>query len=140
MCEDNRSIKYLSLRNNDFGDEDAQVLCDGIKGSLTLEYLDLSQNKFCETQAIGQLINQNESLKTLKLHYNMLRLDGMKAVISGLKENVSLKHIDLSWNGIEKMHCNELAEVLIGMSQLFIERAEDKILLSEQYSATAKRE
>ena len=56
LIEENRSIKSLSLRNNNFTDGDGEAFYNGIKASLSLEFLDLSENKFCETEWLGKLI------------------------------------------------------------------------------------
>ena len=56
LVQENRSIKQLSLRGNGFIDSDCVDLFEGIKGSLSLEFLDLSENKFCETEWLGKLI------------------------------------------------------------------------------------
>merc|ERR1719436_2223167 len=43
----------------------------------------------------------------------MIRLLCASSIINSLKENVSLKEIDLSWNGIDSSHSADLANVLI---------------------------
>ena len=94
-----------------------------LKASLSLEFLDLSENKFCETEWLGKLIGlgsehkakkcffsskfsyflipteaQNESLKVLKLAWNNIRLGGASSIINGLKvSNKLFKYFYLSF-------------------------------------------
>ena len=77
MLKENRTLRDLSLRNNGLGDKDGQLLYDGVGNHLYLESLDLSENHFTESEFIGQIIENNSSLKTLKLSWNKLRLGGI---------------------------------------------------------------
>ena len=40
------------------------------------------------------------SLEELDLHWNQIKLTGSQALFSGLKDNINLVNLDLSWNAL----------------------------------------
>merc|ERR1719402_1118857 len=57
-------------------------------------------------------------LKLLMERTNKLRLVGITHILMGLKENISLISLDLSWNGIEIAHGKDLGSALMANSTL----------------------
>lgn len=113
---DNHSLKTLSLAKNKLGDQDAV--------------------------AIGEMLNFNNGLKKLDLHWNGLRGEGaVRLFTEGLKQNDFLIELDLSFNALGSSHA-DLAEALgsalhqqsrlahLDLSFNYFNEAETKILSS----------
>ncbi|XP_063078901.1 leucine-rich repeat-containing protein 74A-like [Engraulis encrasicolus] len=99
MLMEDTAIKVLKLSGNGFVDEASKYFADALATHFQVKSLDLSHNQFCENEHLGHMLASNESLETLNLSWNFLRMGGAVALCNGLKVNVTLKHLDLSHNG-----------------------------------------
>ena len=100
------SLTSLSLSQNPLGDEGVEVLAQGIKANKTLKTLDLSMPHMYSFQigprgatAIADALSASASVTSLSLARNNLGDDGAEALSIGLKENKSIKMLDLSGKG-----------------------------------------
>lgn len=66
------SLKYLSLPNNRYTDEDAKVIADGLSSNKSVEMVDLSRNILSDKggRQLVLCLEKNTSLRTFKLDGN----------------------------------------------------------------------
>ncbi|XP_032886907.1 NACHT, LRR and PYD domains-containing protein 3-like [Amblyraja radiata] len=91
MITENKTLVELDLSNNRIGEEGLNQLCETLK------------NEDCKLQKLG-------------LAKNSFTVQSCTELISSLKENQSLKELDLSFNNLEINGINSLCEVLSGTS------------------------
>ena len=128
LLEDtNRNLKYLSLSNNQIGDNGAITLANSLASNTKLKTLDLHQNTFnnqsyvsdtyerllCDTSSISATYSSNHTLRTLTFSFRstseciyLLRLNRSDANIS----NVAIKKILLYHPNIDMEPLFELDE------------------------------
>ncbi|XP_070297645.1 leucine-rich repeat-containing protein 74A-like, partial [Salvelinus sp. IW2-2015] len=109
MLLDNVSIKSINLSGNGFIDADAKRLADALANNYRLKDLDLSHNQFCDTggEHLGQMLANNEGLRDAGPE-----LEPFEDEWSGDTVNVTLKQLDLSWNGFGSAGAQALGEAL----------------------------
>ena len=108
-------LERLVLTKADIDDFECERFLNAIKGNMTLKELDLSNNLLGSAEnlntvmpdlitsgeALAELLRENlVALETLKLAWNMLRLDGAIDLSDSLKLNKSLTYLDLSYNSL----------------------------------------
>ncbi|XP_030577982.1 leucine-rich repeat-containing protein 74A-like isoform X2 [Archocentrus centrarchus] len=113
MLSDNFYIKSINLSGNDFDDSAAKCLAEALKTDSAVKELDLSHNQFCNAgEDLGVMLANNISIKVLDLSWNGLRMPGAVALIAGLKVNSTLKELQLSHNGFGRTEAQSLAQAL----------------------------
>ncbi|XP_030897468.1 protein NLRC5-like isoform X2 [Leptonychotes weddellii] len=123
-------LEGLDLSNNQFGEEDAEVLMGVLEGMCQLKRLDLSHLPLSSSALamLTQRLSHMTLLQSLRLSHNQIRNIGaqhLAAVLPGLPE---LRKIDLSGNGIgpdggvrlaESLAlCKHLEELMLGYNVL----------------------
>jgi Ran GTPase-activating protein (RanGAP) involved in mRNA processing and transport len=108
-------LERLILRSADVDDFECERFVEAIKNNNSLVELDLSNNKIGSAENLNtvmpDLITGGEALaellrlpqcklKTLKVDWNMIRLDGAIDFADSLRTNSTLTYLDLSFNSL----------------------------------------
>lgn len=117
LSADKCPLQRLLLSNADVDDHECSNFVEAIKTNMELKEIDLSNNKIGSAENLNtvypDLITGGEALadllrhpqchiETLKLGWNMLRLDGAVDFVSSLGINNTLTYLDLSYNALGK--------------------------------------
>jgi len=96
----NKTLEYLSLRNNNISDEGIKYLADVMAVSKTLKYFDLYMNYVSNKGAkcLADALKVNKTLVKLDMRDNRIGSKGVKYFADALKENKSLEKLLLSNN------------------------------------------
>lgn len=100
-----KSLREINLHDNKIESEGLKIICEALKESTTLVSLDLGSNEASDPEhvdAIANLIENNKTLKKLKLQYCNISDDGMRILADALKKNHTLTELNLSFN-----HCGQ---------------------------------
>lgn len=130
MITENKTLVELDLSNNRIGEEGLNQLCETLKNEdCKLQKLGLNSIFAFEFGIMGTyeddpgaenlrdlLQDKNCTLQSLGLAKNSFTVQSCTELISSLKENQSLKELDLSFNNLEINGINSLCEVLSGTS------------------------
>ncbi len=101
------ALTKLSLAKNELGEEGTKFLCDALVGNNTLKELDLSGDisnsgfnigGTAGAKHVANMLLVNGGLTKLSLAWNKLEEEGTKAICEALKQNKTLKELDLSGN------------------------------------------
>jgi Ran GTPase-activating protein (RanGAP) involved in mRNA processing and transport len=103
----NGALTKLSLAKNKLGEEGTKFLCDALVGNNTLKELDLSGDcsgsgsgsnigGTASAKHVANMLLVNGALTKLSLASNYLKEEGTKAICKALKQNKTLKELDLS--------------------------------------------
>tara|TARA_B100000524_G_scaffold178694_1_gene91967 strand:+ start:717 stop:1934 length:1218 start_codon:yes stop_codon:yes gene_type:complete len=95
------TLSALSLPCNSLNDTAVRMLASGLQKNTALTSLDLSHNKMADggVKAIAKLLTESSSaMVSLKLPDNRIHADGGRYLGCALKQNTSLKHLDLRLN------------------------------------------
>ena len=101
------ALTKLSLAKNKLGEEGTKFLCDALVGNNTLKELDLSGDcsgsgsgsnigGTASAKHVANMLLVNGALTKLSLASNYLKEEGTKAICKALKQNKTLKELDLS--------------------------------------------
>jgi Ran GTPase-activating protein (RanGAP) involved in mRNA processing and transport len=135
------------LRNADVDDFECERFVEAIKNNNSLVELDLSNNKIGSAEnlntvmpdlvtggeALAELLRLPQcKLKTLKVDWNMIRLDGAVDFASSLQINDTLTYLDLSFNSL-----STAGGITLGVSILYNHRLETLILTSNNIDSVA---
>ncbi|XP_067860246.1 leucine-rich repeat-containing protein 45 [Heptranchias perlo] len=97
-------------------EEGAKLLLHGLCANTTIQALDIKGNNLrtVGAEALGKLLRQNKSLKSLILEWNALGMweEGFCVFCEGIRANKFLKHLDLRNNQINHQGVGELAMAL----------------------------
>ncbi|XP_062111809.1 uncharacterized protein LOC133823200 isoform X2 [Humulus lupulus] len=109
--EGNKSLKELHLHGNSIGDEGIRALIDGLcshKGKLTR--LEIGNNSISAKGAfhVAEFIKKSKSLTTLNISMN----DGAERIGDALRENRTVKSLDLAGNNIHVKGVGVIAKAL----------------------------
>ena len=122
------TLKRLILKNADVDDFEGAAFITALMKNKSVKEIDLSNNKLgvaenlntvmpditTSGEALAELLrNPNCQVQTLKLAWNMLRLDGGIELASSLAYNKSLTYLDLSYNALGKDGGMALGDSLI---------------------------
>lgn len=106
-CE---TIRHVDVSDNNFGAAGTELVCQGVRESISLRTLDMSGNNILtapegddEAQenganAMKDMLVKNKFLNTLVLKNNMLNNEAMETLGDALKATTRLTHLDLSGN------------------------------------------
>eukprot|EP01132_Coremiostelium_polycephalum_P010112 gene10112-12404_t len=99
----NKSLKYLKLDGNHFGDEGLALLSQGLKNkSSTLKSLYLSDCKITSKGIVHltESLENNKSVETIHLNSNTIGVEGAVLLSKLLHSNHTLRNISLFFCGI----------------------------------------
>ncbi|NXJ82924.1 LRC45 protein, partial [Trogon melanurus] len=106
----------LALSDCGLSEEGAKLLLDGLCSNTTVKSLDLKGNNLrtMGAEALGELLRQNKSIRSLVLEWNSLGVweEGFSFFCHGLGENNCLRRLDLRNNQINHQGAGELAAAL----------------------------
>ncbi|KAM5129479.1 NACHT, LRR and PYD domains-containing protein 3-like [Mantella aurantiaca] len=127
-------IEELHLRNNDLTDSSCPHLASGIRDNQTLKTLDLSKNNL-EGPHFRDLMEAltTSRIEELHLRNNDLTDSSCLHLASGIRNNQTLKTLDLSKNNLEGRHFRDLMEALT------TSRIEELLVKDNPMSDEAKR-
>ena len=96
----NKTLRQLCLKENDFGPSGVQALADAIQCNECLEELDLSYNAVCDAGAttLGTMLAGNSAMRDLVMESTTLGGIGVMGLCSGLRSNSTLHKLNLSGN------------------------------------------
>lgn len=115
LSKDNCPLITLILRKADVDDDECRDFVQALEHNKNLKTLDLSENLVGSSEnlntvmpdlvtggeALADLLSSpNCPLTTLKLGWNMIRLDGAAALCGALAVNQSLTYLELSFNSL----------------------------------------
>jgi len=96
------NLTFISLKENDIGDEQLLALIDALRGNQSLESLDLEGNRIgdagCETISTLLLTSPHSNLKVLGLKNNYIGNDGATSIANSLANNYRLRRIYVRHN------------------------------------------
>ena len=92
--------QYLSLGENQIGDEGAKAIGKTLQTNTSLQFLNLDDNQIGNegAKAIGKALQTNTSLLNLDLSGNQIGNEGAIAIGKGLQTNTSLQYLYLNRN------------------------------------------
>ncbi|XP_078323359.1 uncharacterized protein LOC111123633 isoform X3 [Crassostrea virginica] len=94
------TVQKLDLSNNELTDRDAQAVCRIIQENESIMELILSHNNLGESGvAIGEAIANNDTMRSLDLSWNHIRVTGAVGLAKGVKNNCQLEKLSVAWNG-----------------------------------------
>jgi Ran GTPase-activating protein (RanGAP) involved in mRNA processing and transport len=97
----NTTLKTLSLSRNKLTDADARLLAEGLHDNSTLESLDVRENKLSDDGIVALANAAEESgtgLRRLSVIKNPFRMKGALALLSAVRENLNLVHLEIAEN------------------------------------------
>ncbi|XP_040190790.1 NACHT, LRR and PYD domains-containing protein 12-like isoform X2 [Rana temporaria] len=106
-------IKELQLSSNQLTDSSSPHLASGIRNNRTLRTLDLSRNNL-EGPHFRDLMESlaTSRIEELQLDGNRLTDSSSPHLTSGIRNNQTLRTLNLSWNNLEGPHFRDLMESL----------------------------
>ncbi|CAI9612061.1 unnamed protein product, partial [Staurois parvus] len=107
-------IEELHLNNNHLTDSSCPHLASGIRNNQTLRILNLSENNL-EGPHFSDLMTAltTSRIEELQLDKNCLTDSSCPHLTSGIRNNQTLKRLNLSWNKLEGPHFSDLMEALM---------------------------
>ncbi|CAI9612057.1 unnamed protein product, partial [Staurois parvus] len=107
-------IEKLHLNNNHLTDSSCPHLASGIRNNQTLRILNLSENNL-EGPHFSDLMTAltTSRIEELQLDKNCLTDSSCPHLTSGIRNNQTLKRLNLSWNKLEGPHFSDLMEALM---------------------------
>ncbi|XP_005530687.1 PREDICTED: leucine-rich repeat-containing protein 45 [Pseudopodoces humilis] len=106
----------LALGDCGLSEEGVRVLLHGLCSNTTIKTLDLKGNNLrtMGAEALGKLLRQNKSIRSLTLEWNSLGMweEGFSFFCQGLRANNFLQRLDLRNNQINHQGAGELAMAL----------------------------
>ncbi|KAL4432711.1 hypothetical protein ABPG74_011532 [Tetrahymena malaccensis] len=103
-------LRKLNLENNNITDIGLKVVIPHIFSNMSIYVLNISHNKLSDQSCdfIKKLLMKSSYLQELYLHWNKISSKGGILIAQGLSENLNIKVLDLSHNGlgsIPKLKC-----------------------------------
>ncbi|XP_057894574.1 leucine-rich repeat-containing protein 45 isoform X2 [Melospiza georgiana] len=109
-------LAALALGDCGLSEEGVRLLLNGLCTNTTVKSLDLKGNNLRTTgaEALGKLLRQNKSIRSLTLEWNSLGMweEGFSFFCQGLRANNFLQRLDLRNNQINHQGAGELAMAL----------------------------
>lgn len=121
-------LKTLTLTGADIDDSECDRFITALRYNTTMTELDMSNNKIGVSETLNVvkpdfrtgsealatfLMKSDCSLETLKLHWNMIRLDGAVTFANSLRFNSSLTDLDISYNSFARHGGEALGDALV---------------------------
>lgn len=94
-------LTHLNLENNKIGDEICKELCEMVLEVLWIQVLNLSKCNITDVGAlhIAEILDTpGLNLRTLLLHWNLIKGKGSIAIAKVMKRNTTLQILDASFN------------------------------------------
>ncbi|KAL4479127.1 hypothetical protein ABPG72_008957 [Tetrahymena utriculariae] len=103
-------LRKLNLENNNITDIGLKAIIPHVFSNMSIYVLNISHNKLSDQSCefIKKLLMQSSYLQELYLHWNKISSKGGILIAQGLSENLNIKVLDLSHNGlgsIPKLKC-----------------------------------
>lgn len=102
FLKNNKTLKKLDLSRNsqiEFKAEGVKNILESLISSENIEYLDFSNMHLTGCgEYIGKLLTINKSLESLILRNIKLNVTDFKNIFENIKNNNTIKEIDISWN------------------------------------------
>lgn len=114
ILKDNEVLKFLILSKNKITQIGAEYLCDGLTYNEKLEFLDLGENFILDEGAeffSDLLQNKNQTLKHLDLSDNGITMKGAKSLASSLRYNVGIEELTLAFNEVTENNDMKLQSI-----------------------------
>ena len=85
----NCGLEYISLNQNDLGDEGVKVLAEALKTNSTLTAMFVEHNRIGDrgVQALAEMLKTNDTIKRVNLAYNDFGSIGGQALLESLTVN-----------------------------------------------------
>eukprot|EP00731_Ephydatia_muelleri_P004610 Em0002g786a len=114
MLKENNTLKELDLARCELEPEGLEEVIKGVQVHTMLETLVLSYNTIDNKRAscLGMMLKENNTLKKLDLEGCRLQPEGLEEVIKGVQVNTMLETLDLSYNTIDNKSASCLAHAL----------------------------
>ncbi|XP_048777210.1 leucine-rich repeat-containing protein 74A-like isoform X2 [Ostrea edulis] len=94
------TLQKLDLSHNDLTDKDADAVCKIIQKNESIQELILAHNNLGDSGlAVGAALVENETLKSLDLSWNHIRVIGAVGLANGVRMNSNLETLIVAWNG-----------------------------------------
>ena len=93
----------LSLAQNMLEEDGTKAICEALEQNTTLKELDLRGSNIggsAGAKHVAKMVGVNGALTKLSLAHNRLEKEGTKAICEALKQNKTLKELDLSGRAI----------------------------------------
>ncbi|MCQ2815792.1 MAG: hypothetical protein MJ252_00855 [archaeon] len=124
LCEylkNNKTVKYLSLADNQITTTSGYFFADALVKNKTIEILILNRNEVNDgglTTMLNALKNNNKSIKMLNLGDNDIQEEDFNSLVEYLNSNPPLTQLDISGNHIHPTTANTLGVALKKASHL----------------------
>lgn len=120
LLRSNFTLTELNLSNNEIGYSGAKAIADVLKEDLTLLKLNLERNKLgvSGATAIAGALRSNHALLELNLAENRLSALGVMPIAGALQMNSTLESLSLRGNKIKDLGCDVIAAALIANTNL----------------------
>jgi len=108
----NKTLKLLSLWNNNVSDEGIKHLADALKKNNTLQELYLGRNNIGDEGAkyIADMLSVNNTLQSIGLSINDITEKGAQSIAACLSKGTSLRTVDVRHNKIGDKGAQSIAE------------------------------
>eukprot|EP00731_Ephydatia_muelleri_P004484 Em0002g660a len=124
MLNENNTLKELYLEECELQPEGLEEVIKGVQVNTKLETLVLSYNTIDNKRAscLGMMLKENNTLKVLDLDGCGLQPEGLEEVIKGVQVNTKLETLVLSWSTIDnkRASCLETRQVVVIVLRLVI--------------------
>lgn len=95
-------IVELKLEGNKLGDQAIDVLLESLEFNRTLKVLNINDNNLSDDSGVklGAVLETNISICEVYCQWNQFKTRGGNAILKALKENKTVRVLDLSWNSL----------------------------------------
>lgn len=96
-------LRQLEIANARIYSEGIRLICASLFNNKYLQYLNINNNESNETGSseLGRMLKQNQSLKKIDMQYNHAGF-GIKQIAQSLTVNKTLEYLNLHYNHIER--------------------------------------
>ncbi|KAI3379308.1 hypothetical protein SNEBB_003007 [Seison nebaliae] len=115
IFEENCQLVSINLSSNNFKENDMELLLKSLMYLKSLKYLNLSHNSFGVngSVALSQFIANNDTVEIMDISWAEIMNDGAQQVAISIRENIRLRHLNLTHNSFAKKNGVDLIESLI---------------------------
>ena len=122
----NKSIRNLDLSTNDIETSDFEYLCNALEKNKSIVDLRLvhslyNQGADLSMFFISKMLIANQSLLSLNLFGNMMRSEGLSRLEIAMKENKTLKTLNLGSSYFSRNDCTEFVNSMLLSNETLLE-------------------